>query len=76
MIKLLLDANAHLDCVDAYGDRAKDCARNFEITELLQSNEKLSLKCQCAWLIIRRSIGYKKYLPTSLINFVRMHGRE
>lgn len=76
MIKLLLDANAHLDCVDVDGARPKDFTWDFEIGELLQSSEKLSLKCRCAQLIIQRSLDYKKYLPSSLIHFVRMHGRE
>lgn len=74
MIKLLLDANAHLDSLDAHGRQPEHCTGDWEIKILLRARKKLSLKCQCARLIVQRSVCYKYYLPTSLIAFVRMHG--
>lgn len=75
IIKLLLDANAHMDCVDAYGRRPEERAHHVEIRQLLQENQKLSLKCRCARMIIEQNLYYEKYLSKYLIKFVRMHGK-
>ncbi|CAF1131760.1 unnamed protein product [Adineta ricciae] len=45
-IRILLDANAHLDYVNYQGLRPEDVANNFEIKDYLRVNRQLSLKCQ------------------------------
>jgi hypothetical protein len=72
-INLLLDANAHTDCIDKNGRLPEDCAAELEIKELLRVNRKLSLKCRCAQLIILKNVSYVNCLPSHLIAFIRMH---
>ncbi len=74
VIRLLLDAGAHIDCIDNSGYQPKDRASQLEVRELLQANRNLSLKCRCAHLIISTHLCYTNYLSPNLIAFVRMHG--
>ena len=74
-IRILLDANAHLDYVDYQGLRPEDVADNFEIRDYLRVNRQLSLKCQCAHLIAKNRICYKDALSARLIQFVHMHDK-
>jgi hypothetical protein len=76
VIRLLLDANAHTDCIDRNGRLPEDYTREFEIKEFMRANRKLSLKCQCAYLIILKNVCYMNYLPSNLIAFIRMHDRN
>ena len=76
VIRLLLDANAHIDCIDGSGQQPEDRAWSFEIQMLLHENRKLSLKCRCAQLINLKNMCYAKSLSSNLIGFVRMHSRN
>ncbi|CAF1133640.1 unnamed protein product [Adineta ricciae] len=75
LIRILLDANAHLDYVNYQGLRPEDVAHNFEIKDYLRVNRQLSLKCQCAHLISKNRIRYKDNLSARLIQFVQMHDK-
>ena len=76
VIRLLLDANAHIDCINSKGYLPEQIAWRLEIRQVLQANRKLSLKCQCARLINLKTVSYMNYLSSNLIAFVRMHGRN
>ncbi len=76
VIQLLLDANAHIDCIDKNGLKPEDVAWTWNIRMFLQENRKLSLKCQCARLINAQNLSYISYLSPTLINFVRMHSKD
>ena len=73
IIQILLDAGAHIDCVNAYGHLPEDCAHNMEIKEILRTHRKISLKCLCARLIASSKIPYKHCLSSTLVHFVYMH---
>ncbi|CAF0768149.1 unnamed protein product [Adineta ricciae] len=73
VIRLLLEANAHLDYVNRNGLKAEQLACDWEIRDLLRINRKLSLKCQCAHLVNSRNLNYSHYLCPRLIKFVQMH---
>jgi hypothetical protein len=76
VVKLLLDANAHIDCGNIHGCQPEDFARTFEMKEFLHANRKLSLKCLCANLINLKNIRYASCLSSNLIGFVRMHSKK
>ncbi|UJR16588.1 hypothetical protein I4U23_003488 [Adineta vaga] len=76
IVRILLDANAHLDCIDFRGLRPEELLSDLEIKELLRANRKLSLKCRCAHIIVANNLNYTNYLSLKLIRFVQMHSKE
>ena len=75
-IQLLLDANAHIDCINTRGYRPDDCTYNLELKEFLRSRRTISLKCLCARLIVSNNIPHKHCLSFDFIQFVQMHSRD
>ncbi|CAF1257203.1 unnamed protein product [Adineta ricciae] len=75
-IQLLLDADAHIDCINARGYRPDDNTYNLEIKEFLRSHRTISLKCLCARLIVSNNLPHKHCLSADIIQFVQMHSRE
>lgn len=73
IVKILLEAGAHTDCLDSNGFLPEQRARSIEIESLLRSTRTHSLKCLCAHLILSKKLHYQLHLPSSLIDFVRMH---
>ncbi|CAF0983041.1 unnamed protein product [Adineta ricciae] len=73
IIQILLDADAHMDCVDAYGHLPEDYANDREVREILRAHRKISLKCLCAHLIVSSKISYKHCLSPKLVHFVHIH---
>ena len=73
IIEILIAAGAHTDCLDFQGFLPEDRAANNEIRQLLHSKRSMSLKCQCAHLILSKNINYEFYLSKNLKNFILMH---
>ncbi|CAF4387078.1 unnamed protein product [Rotaria sp. Silwood2] len=73
ILKLLCDAGAHLDFVNAFGETPIDLATRPDIKQLLKSRMKLSLKCLCAQLIRKKNVQFHDQIAVSLINFVEKH---
>jgi Fem-1 family protein b len=73
ILKLLCDAGAHLDYVNALGETAFDLATNSIIKKQLKSQMYLSLKCLCARLIQKNNLPFHGKFSTSLVNFVEKH---
>lgn len=73
IIKILLKAGAHTDCLDSDGFLPEQRARSIEIESLLRSTRTNSLKCLCTHLIISKKLPYKLHLSSRLINFIHMH---
>ncbi|CAF1586682.1 unnamed protein product [Adineta ricciae] len=76
IIELLLDQGAHLDCINTRNELPQDLASDSAIKELLCPTRKLSLKCQCAQIIVSTKINYGNCLPSNLSAFVRLHDNK
>ncbi len=77
IIELLINAGAHIDCVNCYEEMPVDTATMNEIRFLLQSKQRPpSLKCLCARLITAQQLNYDSLWPphTALNRFVLLHG--
>jgi hypothetical protein len=76
IIELLIDAGAHVDCVNKFGKTALDEAVETEIRILLRSKQSPPrLKCLCARLITDQQLLYDRLWPaqTALNTFVLFH---
>ncbi len=73
IIEMLIATGAHTDCFDFEGLIPEAPATNIEIRQLLHSKRSISLKCQCAHLILSKNINYELYLSKNLKNFILMH---
>jgi ankyrin repeat protein len=73
ILKLLCDAGAHLDCVNALGQTPIDLATIPDVKQLLKIRMKLSLKCLCARLIRKKNVPFREKIAISLVNFVEKH---
>ncbi len=71
--EILIISGAHTDCRDHQRLLPEEHAKDIQIRELLHSKRSMSLKCQCAHLIIARQIKYDLYLSKNLKNFILMH---
>ncbi len=77
IIELLIDAGAHIDCVNNYEQTPVDVATMTETRFLLQSKQRPPrLKCLCARLITAQQLNYDFLWPpnTTLNRFVLLHG--
>ncbi|CAF3389972.1 unnamed protein product [Rotaria sp. Silwood1] len=77
IVELLINAGAHIDCVNAHGHRPVDVATGDEIRTLLRSKQILPrLKCLCASVVTNQQIMYDDLWPTStpMNTFIRLHG--
>jgi hypothetical protein len=73
ILKLLCDAGAHLDYVNALEKTPFDSAIDPTIKQLLKIRMQLSLKCLCARFIRKNNVSFHGNLSTSLVNFVERH---
>ncbi|CAF5010358.1 unnamed protein product [Rotaria sp. Silwood1] len=77
IIDLLINAGAHIDCINNYNEMPINVAKTTKVRSLLQSKQKPPrLKCLCARLITNQQINYDSVWPvqTALNRFVVMHG--
>lgn len=77
IIKLLVDFDCHIDCVDKYGDSPIDFIENENIRALLiPKPTPLNLKCLCARMIAHEQISTTslKVLNKKLKQFIVLHG--
>ena len=77
IIELLINAGAHIDCVNNYDETPLDVAMITETRSLLQSMYRPSrLKCLCARLITTEQLNYDSMWPaeTALNRFIVLHG--
>ncbi|CAF1384452.1 unnamed protein product [Rotaria sordida] len=76
IIKCLVNAGAHIDCVNYYGVTPKDCSDNKTTRAFLDSKTfPHRLKCLCARLIADKRIKTTEYdlLTLQLNEFVLLH---
>jgi hypothetical protein len=73
ILKILCDANPHLDYVNDTGQTPVDITSDANIKQHLKKIMKLSLKCICARLIQKNTIPLHGKISNSLINFVEKH---
>ncbi|CAF1306550.1 unnamed protein product [Adineta ricciae] len=76
ILQILLDADAHIDCVNAYGRSPEDYVDDREVKEILRAHRKISLKCLCAHLIVSSKISYKHCRSPKLVHFVNIHSDD
>ncbi|CAF0783298.1 unnamed protein product [Rotaria sp. Silwood1] len=77
IVKLIIDAGAHGDCLNKHKKTPFDCARNTEIKSVLQKYQKpFLLKCLCARFIVEQQLNYELtwHKGTQLNNFIYLHG--
>ena len=73
ILKLLSDADAHFDYVNALGETPFDSATDPTIRQLLQIRMQLNLKCLCARLIQKINLPFHEHLSPSLVHFIEKH---
>ncbi len=73
ILKLLFDAGAHVDYVNALGETPFDLATNPTIKQKLKIRMHRSLKCLCARLIRKNKLSFHGKISASLVNFVERH---
>ena len=77
IVELLINAGAHVDCLNKHDQTPWDYAKSAEIKDLLQKQQTPSLlKCLCARYIVTKEINYELIWPsgTNLNNFIYLHG--
>ncbi|CAF3531786.1 unnamed protein product [Adineta steineri] len=77
IIELLINAGAHLDCLNKHNKTAFDYAKTIEMQTLLQKQQTPSLlKCLCARHIVTQQLQYESIWPaeTRLNTFIYLHG--
>ncbi|CAF3480721.1 unnamed protein product [Rotaria sp. Silwood1] len=77
IVELLINAGAHVDCVNQYGETPLSVAIRNEIKDFLRLKQiPSSLKCLCARLIAKHQLAYECLWPTQtpLNTFVLLHG--
>jgi hypothetical protein len=77
IVELLINAGAHVDCLNKYNQTPFDYAKTLEIKTVLQKHQSpLLLKCLCARYIVSQELNYKLIWPeeTRLNTFIYLHG--
>ena len=73
ILKLLFNAGAHADYVNALGETPLDLATNPTIKYQLKFRMHQSLKCLCARLIRKNKLSFDGKVTSSLVNFIERH---
>ncbi|CAF3666682.1 unnamed protein product [Rotaria socialis] len=79
IIKCLVNAGAHIDCVNLYGETPIDCTKNENMIAFLASKLfPCRLKCLCARLIAdkRLNTNHHDQLTSHLNKFILLHDRR
>jgi len=77
IVELLINAGAHVDCLNRHDKTPFDYAKITEIKAILQKHQSPSLlKCHCARLIVTHKLNYELIWPaeTKLNIFIYLHG--
>lgn len=77
IIKLLLDAGCHIDCVNKYGTGPMSYISDEKIRALFRPKQTpWNLKCLCARIIARNQSNTEslKVLSSKLKHFIILHG--
>lgn len=74
IISNLIEAGAHIDCVNDKGETPYDIATTDVTGIILRTQAKLSLKCIAAKVIKKFNLKYEDAVPKSLVSFIEMHG--
>ncbi|KAI9561961.1 Fem-1-like protein B [Daphnia sinensis] len=74
IIMTLIEAGAHMDAVNSYGETPFDAATTGVAEIILRTQSKLSLKCIAAKAIKRYALNYEGLVPTPLVSFIELHG--
>jgi len=70
----LLEAGAHIDCVNSAGQTALEAATSGVAEIILKSQSKMSLKCLAAQSVRKYNLTYQGQVPESLESFIQIHG--
>lgn len=74
IIMTLIEAGAHMDAVNSYGETPFETATTGVAEIILRTQSKLSLKCIAAKAVKRYAINYKGQVPYPLEGFIELHG--
>jgi len=74
IIMTLIEAGAHIDAVNSYGETPFQAATTGVAEIILRTQTKLSLKCIAAKAIKQYSLPYKNQVPRPLESFIELHG--
>ncbi|XP_023336354.1 protein fem-1 homolog B, partial [Eurytemora carolleeae] len=70
----LLEAGAHIDCVNSLGQTPLDAATSGVAEIILKSQTKMSLKCLAAKSVRKYNLTYQGQVPQCLESFIQIHG--
>lgn len=73
ILQLLLNAGAHPDYVNQFGQTAFDITWNRSMEQLLQTKVSISLKCLCARQVRRANIPFQGKISSALQSFIERH---
>ncbi|CAL7950832.1 unnamed protein product [Xylocopa violacea] len=74
IIMELIDAGAHMDTVNRYGETPYDAVTTGVAEMILRTQTKLSLKCMAAKVVKAYNLSYCGNVPRSLESFIELHG--
>jgi len=74
IIVALLEAGAHIDCVNSLGQTPLDAATTGVAEIILKSQTKMSLKCLAAKSVRKYNLSYLGKVPRTLESFIQIHG--
>jgi len=74
IIMALLEAGAHIDCVNSSGQTPLNAATTGVAEIILKSQTKMCLKCLAAKSIRKYNLTYQGQVPKALESFIQMHG--
>lgn len=74
IIMALLEAGAHIDCVNTSGQTPLNAATTGVAEIILKSQTKMCLKCLAAKSIRKYNLTYQGQVPKALESFIEMHG--
>lgn len=74
VIVQLVEAGAHTDIVNYYGQTPCEAAGNEDVEMFLRTKMQLSLKCIAAKVVKAYNLSYSGKVPRALESFIELHG--
>ncbi|GLH16192.1 Palmitoyltransferase Hip14 [Gryllus bimaculatus] len=74
IISTLLDAGAHIDVVNIYGEMPFNFAKKDAVLKRLLMNLPYSLKCLAARAVKASKMSCEDLIPQQLLEFIELHG--
>ncbi|KAF2360217.1 Ankyrin repeat-containing domain [Trinorchestia longiramus] len=70
----LVEAGAHMDIVNSAGQTPMECATTAVAEMILRIQQRLSLQCLAARVLVNAGLPYRGRVPRHLESFIELHG--